>query len=225
MRAIHIRSGLRRNRGDSYLWILVLIACLVFIVIFLKWYLKSSVQDPDLHDYPEAWKEWSVREASKKPSQEPSAVQPDISEGVKIETNLSDKESGEPRGEMILFVGPDGGVAGNWNGLYHKGESRSYQILNGGFGGRVYPAKVYRSESGRVDPTMLYIMAKGEYLVLETDTTKGGVENITGDIYLRGWLSPDYVLTGEVTITSFGKDVEKFTCKSHSNVRKGGASF
>lgn len=225
MTATLLRSGLRRNRGDSSLWILVLIACLVCIVIFLKWYLKSSVQDPDLHDYPEVWKEWSVRESSKKPIQEPSAEQPDISEGIKFDTNLSDKESGEPRGEMILFVGHDGGVAGNWNGLYHKGQTRSFQIMSGGFGGRVYPAKVYRSESGKTDPTMLYMIAKGEFLVLETDTTKGGVENITGDIYLRGWLSRDYVLTGEVTITSFGKEVEKFTCKSRGSVRAGGASF
>lgn len=225
MTATLLHSGLRRNRGDSYLWILVLIACLVCIVFFLKWYLKSSVQDPDLHDYPEVWKEWSVREASKKPIQEPSAEQPDISEGIKFDTNLSDKESGEPRGEIILFVGHDGGVAGNWNGLYHKGRTRSFQIMSGGFGGRVYPAKVYRSESGKADPTMLYMIAKGEFLVLQTDTTKGGVENITGDIYLRGWLSRDYVLTGEVTITSFGKEVEKFTCKSRGSVRAGGASF
>jgi hypothetical protein len=204
---------------------LVLIACLVCIVIFLKWYLKSSVKDPDLYDYAEAWKEWSVREASEKPIQKPSGEQPDISGGLKFDTNLSATDSKEPRGEIILFVGPGGGVAGGWNGLYHKGQSRSYQILNGGFGGRVYPAKIYHSESGEEDPTMLYLMAKGEYLVLETDTKNGRVERIAGDIYVRGWLSVDYILTGEVTITSFGKDAEKFTCKSHGSMREGGGLF
>jgi hypothetical protein len=202
-----------------------LIACLVCFVILIRWHLKSSVKDPDLYDYPEAWKEWSAREASEKPIQEPSDKQPDLSGGLKFDTNLSETDSKEPRGEMILFVGPDGGVAGNWNGLYHKGQTRSFQIMNGGFGGRVHPAKIYRGESGKEDPSMLYLMAKGEFLVLETDTEKGRVERITGDIYVRGWLSPDYVLTGEVTITSFGKDAEKFTCKSYGSVRKGRALF
>jgi hypothetical protein len=225
MRTVRLRSGVRRNRGDSSLLALLLIACLVCIVIFLKWYLKSSVQDPDLHDYPEAWKEWSVREKSKKPAQGLSAEQPDISEGIKFDTNLSDKESKEPRGEMVLFVGVDGGVAGSWNGFYHKGRTRSFQIMNGGFGGRVYPAKIHRNESGEEDPSMLYLMAKGEYLVLETDTKKGRVERIAGDIYVRGWLSPDYVMTGEITITSFGNEAENFTCKSYGQVHKGGLLF
>lgn len=221
MRAIHLRSEVRRNRGDSSILALFLIACLVCIVIFLKWYLKSPVQDPDLHDYPEPWKEWRVRESSEKPGQELSAEQPDISEGLKFDTNLSDKESKEHRGEMLLFVGPGGGVAGNWNGLYHKGRARNFQIMNGGFGGKVYPAKIYRSESGEEDPSMLYLMAKGEFLVLETDNEKGKVSSIGGDIYVRGWLSPDYMLSGEVTITSVGKEVEKFTCKSYGRVHKG----
>lgn len=221
MRANHLVSGVRKNRGRSSILALFLIACLVCIVIFLKWYLKSAVQDPDLHDYPEAWKEWSVRESSKKPVQEPSSEQPDISEGIKFDTHLSENNSKEPRGEMILFVGHGGGVAGNWNGLYHKGQSRSFQIINGGFGGRVHPAKIYRGENGKEDPTMLYLMAKGEFLVLETDTNKGSVKRITGDIYVRGWLSPDYVLTGEVTITSLGNEAEKFTCKSYGQAHKG----
>lgn len=225
MRTIHFRSVARRNRGDSSLTALLLISCLVCIVIFLKWYLKSPVQDPDLYDYADARKEWRAREKSKKPAQELSAEQSDISEGLKFDTNLSEKDSKEHRGEMILFVSPDGVVAGAWNGFYHKGRTRSFQIMNGGFGGRVHPAKIYRSETGEDDTTKLYLMAKGEFLVLETDTKKGSVERIAGDIYVRGWLSPDYVLTGEVTITSFGKEVEKFTCKSHGSVRKGGTLF
>lgn len=221
MRAIHLRSGVRRNRGDSSLLALILIACLVCIVIFLKWYLKSAVQDPDLYDYPEAWKEWRVREASEKPIQEPSAEHPDITEGLKINTNLSDKESKERRGEMVLFVSPDGGVSGDWNGFYWKTRTVNIQIMGGDFDGRVYPAKIYRNETGEEDLSMLYLMAKGEFLALEADTKKGGVSSIVGDIYMRCWLSLDYVLTGEVTITSVGKDVEKFTCKSYGLVHKG----
>jgi hypothetical protein len=198
---------------------LFLIACLVCFVIVLKWHVKSTVKDPDLYDYPEAWKEWRVREKSEKPAQELSTEHPDISEGLKFDTNLSDKESKEPRGEMVLFVGPGDGVTGTWKGFYYKGRTRNYQVMGGGLGGKVYPAKIYRSETGEEDTTKLYLMAKGEFLVLEAE--KGRVDRIAGDIYLRGWLSPDYVLTGEVTITPVGRDVEKFTCKSHGRVHKG----
>jgi hypothetical protein len=183
------------------------------------------VKDPDLYDYPEAWKEWRVREASEKPIQEPSAEHPDITEGLKFDIDLSDKESKGPRGELVFFVGPDGGVSGNWNGFYWKTRTVNIQIMGGDFDGRVYPAKIYRSETGEEDTTKLYLMAKGEFLALEADTKEGRVSNIVGDIYMRAWLSPDYVLTGEVTITSVGKDVEKFTCKSQGQVDKGGLLF
>ena len=95
--------------------------------------------------------------------------------------------------------------------------------MGGEFVGKVYPAKIYRSENVEEDPSMLYLMAKGEFLVLEAE--KGRVDGIAGDIYMRGWLSPDYMLTGEVTITSVGRDAEKFTGKSHGLVHKGGALF
>jgi hypothetical protein len=204
---------------------LFLIACLVCFVIVIKWHLKSTVKDPDLYDYPEAWKEWRVREKSEKSIQEPSAEHPDISEGLKFDTNLSEKDSKEPRGEMVMLVGPDGGVGGNWNGFYHKGRTRSFQIMVGGFDGRVYPAKIRRNETGEEKPSMLYLMTKGEFLVQEADSEKGIVNNIAGDIYVRGWLSTDYVLTGEVTITSDEKYFETFTFKSYGSVRKGGALF
>ncbi len=219
MRPIHLRSGVRRCRGISPVMALFLIVCLVCFVIVIKWHLKSMIKDPDLYDYPEAWKEWGVREKSDKPAQELSTEHPDISEGLKFDMYLSDKDSNEPRGEMVLFVGPGDGVAGTWKGLYYKGRTLNYEIMGGEFGGKVYPAKIYRSENGEEDPSMLYLMAKGEFLVLEAE--KGRVDGIAGDIYMRGWLSPDYVLTGEVTITSVGRDAEKFTGKCTGRVHKG----
>lgn len=225
MRAIHLRAGLRKNRGDSSLTALVLIACLVCIVIFLKWYLKSPVKDPDLYDYQEAWKEWRAREKSEKPAQPLSPEQPALTGLLKYDTNLSEKESKEPRGEMLLFVGPDGGVTGGWHGLYWQTRTVNIQIMGGGFDGKVYPAKIYRDENGEADPSMLYMMAKGNFGALKTDTKKGRVSNIGGHIYVRGWMSPEYVLTGEVTIISFGRDVETFTWKSHSPERQSEIFF
>jgi hypothetical protein len=194
---------------------LLLIAVLVGIVIFVQWHMKATIKDPDLYDYPEPWKEWRVRESSEKPVQEISAEQPAMTEALKYDTNLSEKDSKEPRGELILIIGSEGGVGGNWNGFYHKGRERSFQIMGGGFDGRVFPAKIYCSETGEEDPAKLYLMAKGEFLVQESDSDKGRVNNIFGDIYVRGWLSPDYVLTGEVTITSDEKYFETFTWTSY----------
>ncbi|MBW8040800.1 MAG: hypothetical protein FVQ85_12460 [Planctomycetes bacterium] len=211
MRGIDLRPVPRRYRGISPILALLLIAALFCAVVGVKWYMKANVKDPDLCDDLMAWKEWRLREASEKPIQKPSAEHPVITEGFKFDTNLSEKDGTEPRGELLFFVGPDGGVAGSWHGLYWKTRERNVQIMGGDFAGKAYPAKIYRSETGEEDASKLYLMAKGEFLIQEAYTDKGGIFHRAGDIYVRAWLSRDHVLTGEFTITSDEKYFETFT--------------
>lgn len=219
MQYVRLHGWHQRYRAISAILALVVIAILVCVVVGVKWYMKATTKDPDLCYDLKPWKEWRLREASPKPEQELSAEQPDITELLRFDTNLSDKDSNKPRGELGLAIGPDGSVSGRWYGIYHKGRTRSFQILGGNFEGKVYRAKIYRSETGEEDPTKLYLMAKGEFLVQEADSEKGRVYNSAGDIYVRGWLSPEYTLTGEVTITSDEKYFETFTWKTYRPVR------
>jgi len=219
MRAIHLGWGLRRYRGISPIVALVVIAVLVCVVVGVRWYMKSTVPDPDLCDDLKPWKEWRIRQASQKPRQEPSDEQPDITKLLRFDTNLRDEDGNMPRGELALAIVSDGSVSGRWYGTYHKERTRSFQIMGGDFEGKVWPRKIYRSETGKEDLSKLYLMAKGEFLVQESDSEKGRVYNSVGDIYVRGWLSPEYHLFGEVTITSDEKYFETFTWKTYRRVR------
>jgi hypothetical protein len=215
MRTIHLRLLQQKDRGVSPVLALLVIVGLVCLVVFVRWYMKSAVKDPDLCYDLKPWKEWRLRESSQKPKQELSTEQPAITDLLKFDTNLSDAETGEPRGELGAFIGPGGSVSGSWYGLYWKTRTRNFQVMGGNFKGKVYPAKIYRSETGEQDPSKLYLMAKYEFLVQETDTEQGKVYNRAGDIYVQGWLAKEYVLTGKVTITSDEKYFETFTWKTY----------
>jgi hypothetical protein len=199
----------------------VIITVLVCVVVGVQWYLKATVPDPDLRDDLKPWKEWRIREASLETEQELSAEHPDVNEGLAFDTNLSDKDSNQPRGELKVFIGSGGSMGGSWYGMYWKTRTRNFQVLGGNFKGKVFPAKIYRDETGKEDPTKLYLMAKGEFLAQETDTEKNRVYNRGGDIYVRGWLTREHYLFGEVTITSDKKYFETFTWKTYRPVRSG----
>ena len=215
MQAIRLRATFRRYRGFSPLIALIIIAILVVIVFLGQRYMKKMAQrDPDLCYDLKPWKEWRLREASEKPIPEQLAEQPVITEVLKFDTNLKKKGSEDPRGELVVFIGPDGGVGGSWSGIYYKGRERNFHIMGGRFEGRVYPGKIYRDEAGEEDPTKLYLMAAGEFLLQESDTKKGMLYTNAGEIYVQGWLDAEFVLSGEVTITSDEKYFETFTWRT-----------
>lgn len=214
MQAISLQAAYRRWRGFSPVIALIVIAILVLLVVLGKRYVKMTQKDPDLCYDLKPWKEWRLREASEKPIPEPLPEMPVITEDLKFDTNLKKKGSTDPRGELLLYIGTDGGVGGNWSGTYYKGRERNFDIMGGSFEGRVYPGKIYRDEADEEDPTKLYIMAKGEFLLQESDTNKGMLYTNMGDIYVQGWLDSEYMLSGEVTITSDEDYFETFTWRT-----------
>jgi hypothetical protein len=206
-----------KRSGSAFLGLIVVIL-LVAIVFGVQWYLKKTAKDPDTCDSLTPWKEWQLRDSSQKPQKEPSEEQPKITEDLEYDSNLRIKGGDEPRGDIHFLIKPVGAVFGDWNGTYHKDLTTSFQILSGGFEGRVYPAKIYRDENGKEDPSQLYFLAKGNFLVQETNPDKGTVFNRVGQIYIRGWISPEYASTGEITITSDEKYFETFTWKTYKPV-------
>ncbi|MHC4640759.1 MAG: hypothetical protein ACYS32_03875 [Planctomycetota bacterium] len=214
MKSIQLQNLRDRCRGFSPILALIIIGLLILIVFLVPRYMKATAKDTDLCYDLKPWKEWRLREASEKPIPEISSEQPALTEELKFDTNLKDKESGDPRGELAVYIGPDGSVGGSWGGAYYKGRERNFDIMGGSFGGRVYPGKIYRDEAGEEDPTKLYLMARGEFMMQESDTKKGMLYTNAGDIYVQGWLDSAFVLSGEVTITSNEKYFETFTWRT-----------
>jgi hypothetical protein len=201
MHTAHLQHHHKKGRSASALVALVIVIALVCVVYFVRLYMKEPYQDPDLVDDLKPWKEWRLRESGKKPPQDPSAEQPDIKGFLEYDTNVNLPSTGDPRGAIRLGIGPEGSVGGMWYDYYYKKPKINFDIMNGDFAGRTYPGKVYRDENGE-DPSKLYFMAKGTFLIQETDMIKNKVHNRVGDIYVRGWVDPDYATRGEITITS-----------------------
>ena len=71
------------------------------------------------------------------------------------------------------------------------------------------PAKIYRDEKGE-DPSKLYFLGKDKFMVHKTSADAKQYHIIGGDIYIRGWLSSDLSVAGEIIITSDEKYFETF---------------
>ena len=205
----HNRSG--PNRSGSALVGLIAVVVLVIVVACVQWYRKGKAKDPDLCDDLTPWKEWRLRETSTKPPAQPSGGQPVITKMLTFDTNAY--VGGEPRGAIGLMIFPDGTLNGAWSGQYYKRQKVNFDIMGGGFEGRIYPRKIYRDEDGE-DPTRLYLMAKGKFLIAETDFAKNTLFHRGGYIYVRGWLNPDYSASGKIIITSDEKNFEEFDWKA-----------
>lgn len=211
MKSANLQWLAERNRPASALVGLLIVIALVFLVYFVQWYLRKTAKDPDICYDLTPWKEWRLRQSSEKPQQEPSEEQPDITETVRFDTNAELRS--EPRGEIWLAMHPDGTVMGSWYGRYYKKPKINFDIMGGGFNGHTYPRKIYRGEDGE-DRSKLYFIAKGTFLVAETDFEKDKLIHRSGDIYVTGWVSPDYSAMGKITITSDEKYFETFDWKA-----------
>lgn len=195
---------------------LIVVVVLVILVASVRWYHKGAAKDPDFCDDLTPWKEWRLREANAKPPAKPSAQQPGITQTLAFDTNAY--MGGEPRGAIDLVILPDGSVKGAWSGQYYKKPKINFDIMGGGFTGRVYPRKIYRDDNGE-DPSRLYLMAKGQFLVAESDFDKNTLHHRGGAIYVRGWLNRDYSVSGAITITSDEKHSEEFDWKAAGPVK------
>lgn len=216
MGADFLENRWENGRFGSALVGLIVVVVLVILVASVRWYHKGAVKDPDLYDDMTPWKEWRLREASAKPPAGPSAQQPAVTQTLAFDTNAY--RGGEPRGAIDLVILPDGSVDGAWSGQYYKKPKVNSDIMSGGFEGRVYPRKVYRDDNGE-DPSRLYLMAKGQFLVAESDFDKNTLHHRGGAIYVRGWLNRNYSVSGTITITSDEKYSEEFDWKAAGPVK------
>ncbi len=217
MQNVHLHSSTKQIRSGSALVCLLVIVGLVVAVMLVQGVMKKTAKDPDTCLDLEPWKEWRLRESNAKPIEEPFEEQPDITEGVRYDVNV--KYQDESRGEIYLVIQPDGMVRGRWHGNYYKEKSKlNFDVQSSDFEGYVCPLKIYQDENGE-DPSKLYFIAKGTFLIHETDL-KNNYRIRIGDLYVTGWLETDYVAYGKLVITTDEKYSETYDWKAYRPVKK-----
>ena len=174
---------------------------------------SHTLTDPDTAQDLTPWKEWRLREKSEKPVPPISEKQAKLSAAIKFDMNARLLGTEDPRGDLVLFVSPEGQISGDWSGTYSNDKKDNFDVQGGRFDGKVFPGKIYRDEKGE-DPSKLYFLGKGKFMVHKTSADAKQYRIIGGDIYVRGWLSPDLSVAGEIIITSDEKYFQTFSFKA-----------
>jgi hypothetical protein len=115
----------------------------------------------------------------------------------------------QPRGEINILIYPDGSVKGIWNGEYDRLDDAHCLVMASNFSGSVIPDRKYVENSVN-DSTKLYFFAAGAYNLFETEQSTKKQRSLSGFVYVRGWLDPNYLAVGELIITRDKKTCETF---------------
>ncbi|MBN1391971.1 MAG: hypothetical protein JW947_04115 [Sedimentisphaerales bacterium] len=130
---------------------------------------------------------------------QPKEEQPKISDNMVFLCPI--EEDKDVVGEVLLFILPDGHIRGEWSGKYKPEPDLLWEIVGSRFKGNIDPTKLY-SDAGGEDPKKLYFIAKGGFLILETNSKTDKIRTASGDIYVTGWLDNEYNAVGRLTVTS-----------------------
>jgi hypothetical protein len=202
-------SDVRRRGGYALIILLVIIGLGVLLFILQKaGVFTGRPKDPNAAGIM-PWTEWNIRERNQAQPQPTSDQQPQIT-SLQFDGNLKLAGARDPRGEIMMYLSA-GSVSGGWYGSYHKSAEKQYDISGSEFSGSFWPGKKYVDANGNEDPSKLYFLCKGNFQMQETG--KQIVRVLTGEIYVRGWLDRQNMLTGSVFITSNYKDYQEFEFK------------
>lgn len=208
------RNSLGRAERPGY----VLLLCLLLLVVFgtLFWYKRSHGPAYQMgkgkSDIEVPWRQWHKIQVRlrKGPLGPPTAEQPQVSKALSVAAKPN--EDTQQRGQMKLFILPDGTVEGGWYGQFNISKEVDFQVMGCQFKGLVDPEQVYSDEQGE-DPSRLFFIAKGRFTILETNDDSGKVRKLSGNIYVRGWLGLDNLMEGEIILTADEKSFFLYTWK------------
>lgn len=123
---------------------------------------------------------------------------PLVDEPVEIRAAVS--RDGQDRGELLIEFDVDGRVRCEWSCEYAHGD-RAYSYSAESAGN--IDAKKKFVKDGTADKSQLYFITKGGY-----ERVTAGAGNVEGPavekgvFYVTGWLSPDHLAVGKITITT-----------------------
>ncbi len=208
--------GFSSRSRAGYAMILGLFICvLIGVLFYYRSLLGSGIEietGQKMKNPP--WKQWhnlykiTVRNKLGKPF----PIHPKITEKIGLKANLH--KGNDERGFISLVFDPNYAVQGNWAGEYSVGpnKAKEYQIALGKIKGNFvpYPDRIKVKSPHKTDE--IYFLAYGLYMLVEYNNAEGGkVRKVNGDIYITGWLAPDFTIQrGRVVITSDNKHYEAF---------------
>ena len=209
-------TTIQAHRCGGYI---LLIGLLLVVILGLIFYYKSFVgpgieadTGQKLKNPP--WQQWKniqkylARDGLGKPASE----QPRITGSMVLSAQLLENQN--ERGTITLMFHPDCTIEGNWRGSYSIGpnKAREYELTVCKFEGYLVPDETRLDIEKRDDPAKIYFLSKGFFMLVEYDNKNHKVDKISGNIYVSGWLVPDYTIQqGRVIITSDKKHFKSFS--------------
>jgi hypothetical protein len=192
-----------KHRGYALLMLLIVIALGMLIYYFALYPsidrkpTAEQMKSPD--EYP--WvEEFRLRKRGQKAQHSPSPEQPNITEAIRLAGRVRHEE--KERGTIEMVIKPDGTVEGTWMADYGvKSPRRDYTVMKADFKGNTDPSKIYAGEESE-DPSKLFMITRGNFLILETDYETGEARKVAGYIYVVGWLAPDHAAFGRLHLTT-----------------------
>jgi len=199
-----IKSIYNKKRSGYALLLMILIVIIIGAVIWFDPMSFFQSNDPNL-----PWnQEFHLVEggAQVPPTTEQQAV---IDKNLELTARL--ERDGSPRGVLKILITPSGRASADWDGEFYPEKKVFYDVVMADSEGNIAPSRVFVDENGFEDPTKLFFITKGNYMIVVSDDNRGTSYRIGGTMYVRGWIEPDLHLTGEMIITADMKEYKTLT--------------
>lgn len=206
MDTTRLGHGLHSGRGGYILILMVLIVCIIGVFIWLD---PMALVPGSGSGMP--WNEEYRLVRSSGKVKAPNEGQPQILDNLVFEGVL--EENGEVKGGVGMFILTDGRIKGVWAGKYNPEPDIIWEVVGSRFKGNIDSTKIYSDEDGE-DPNKLYFIAKGNSLILVTNSKTDKIKTANGLLYVTGWLDNEYNAVGKVTITSDKKTYWEYSWQS-----------
>ncbi len=206
-----ITRAANARRGNTGVFLVIVIAVLFAAVYWFVIRTGKNVPDPDTAQGLPVWREWKIREKSTAEDVPFNEQQQKIAKALEYEAYVKDPNNDEDRGEVSIFISPDRMAGAGWSGNYYKKKKINCEVHGGLCEGRVYPGKVYR-DGDIEDNSRLYFLTKGKFILHEADFQNTSRYKIrTGAVYIRGWVKQDLSAEGDVTLVGNDDVIEEYS--------------
>jgi hypothetical protein len=211
MGGLEFRCRLKGKRG-GYVLLLGLLILVVFgmMMVYMRMYGPAYKIGKVESDITPPWRQWHKMQIRLRdgPLGRPTEEQPQLAKA--LEVRARPVEDGNERGGMRMIILADGTVQGSWGGEFFINKDVDFQVMACRFAGNADPLQVYEDKEGE-DRSRLFFIAKGHFVILETNNDTGRVRNLMGDAYARGWLGVDDGVSGELILTTDERNFYVYT--------------
>jgi hypothetical protein len=209
MQKEHLYRNRSKNRPGFASLLMLLI---IFVVGALIWLKPSAFFNSEDSNLP--WtQEHRILRKGQEPKHAVSSQQPDMTKPLYLWGKA--KQLQQDRGEITLYIQPDGTIKGSWGGGYISSPKVTHDVVGSFFKGNIDPSAIYMTGQ-KEDLTKLYFITKGMFSILETNDKTGQCRHVKGEIFVTGWINSGHNVRGQIVLTSDRKNYKTFTwqCKA-----------